>query len=94
MRARRERASLWRLAMWATIAGLLLLPLVAMQFTDEVAWNAADFAAAAVLLGGAGAIYEIAARRTVSSGRRAVIGASLVAIVVLVWIEGAVGIFS
>jgi hypothetical protein len=94
MRAKQDRARLGRLAMWATIAGLLVLPLVAMRFTDEVAWTAADFAAAAVLLGGAGAIYEIATRRAVSSRRKAVIATALVAIVVLVWLEGAVGIFS
>ena len=34
----------WRPAMWGGAALLLLLPLVAMQFTREVIWDAADFA--------------------------------------------------
>ena len=33
----------WRLAAWSVAALLLLLPLVAMQFTDEVNWSLADF---------------------------------------------------
>lgn len=80
--------------MWSTIAGLLLLPLVAMQFTSAVAWDAGDFAAAGLLLVGAGAVYEVAARLTASSRRRAAIFAALVLGVLLFWIEGAVGIFS
>jgi hypothetical protein len=43
---------------------ILLLPLVAMQFTDEVDWGVADFAAAGVLLGGTGLLLRrLAARR-------------------------------
>ncbi|MGH8077936.1 MAG: hypothetical protein ACREPE_11510 [Lysobacter sp.] len=33
----------WRIAIWGTAALLLLLPLVAMQFTDEVDWDETDF---------------------------------------------------
>jgi hypothetical protein len=33
-----------RLAAWATAAILLLLPLIAMPFTDEVNWDETDFA--------------------------------------------------
>ena len=29
----------WRWLMWGGIAGLLALPAVAMQFTDEVRWG-------------------------------------------------------
>ncbi len=44
----------WRLVRWAVIAGLILAPLAAMQFTDEVAWTTFDFAVFAGLLVGAG----------------------------------------
>jgi hypothetical protein len=33
-----------RIAAWATAAILLLLPLIAMPFTDEVNWDETDFA--------------------------------------------------
>jgi hypothetical protein len=36
-----RRGSRWRLAIWGTAALILLLPLLAMQFTDEVAWDLA-----------------------------------------------------
>jgi hypothetical protein len=39
---------------------LLILPFVAMHFTNEVQWDAADFAAAALLLFGIGAVTELA----------------------------------
>jgi hypothetical protein len=44
-------------------ACILLLPLVAMQFTDEVDWGVADFVLAGVLLGGTGLLLEAAARK-------------------------------
>jgi hypothetical protein len=44
-------------------ACVLLVPLVAMQFTDEVDWGVADFVAAGVLLAGAGLLLERAARK-------------------------------
>jgi hypothetical protein len=50
--------NLWRLAGWATIAGLIALPAIAMQFTTEVNWGAEDFAFAVVMLGGVGLAFE------------------------------------
>jgi hypothetical protein len=44
-------------------AFILLLPLVAMQMTDEVDWGLADFVAAGVLLGGAGLLLELAVKK-------------------------------
>jgi len=79
--------------MWGAIAALLLLPLVAMQFTDEVAWTGSDFVAAGVLLIGAGSLYEIAVRVTAKAAHRVLIGAVLLAAVAIIWLEGAVGIF-
>src|SRR5687768_4188487 len=48
----------------ATATGLILLvPLVAMQFSDEMAWTPADFVVAGVLLFSAGRAYQLVARR-------------------------------
>jgi hypothetical protein len=86
-------ANLWRVVMWSAIAALLLLPVVAMQFTREVNWGAEDFAMAAALLIGGGGLYEVVARLTRDSRRRTAIGIALVAAVLLIWAEAAVGIF-
>jgi hypothetical protein len=44
-------------------ACVLLVPLVAMQITDEVDWGVADFVLAGVLLGGTGLLLELAVRK-------------------------------
>ena len=44
-------------------AFIVLLPLVAMQITNEVDWGMADFVFAGVLLGGTGLLLEVAARK-------------------------------
>ena len=87
-----RRGSPARIAAWAAAALLLLLPLVAMQFTDEVAWDVADFAFAGALLVGTGVTFELAARRTGNSAYRAAVGVALAAAFILIWVNGAVGI--
>jgi hypothetical protein len=73
-------------------AALLLVPLVAMQFSSEVAWTLADFIVAGVLIAGTGLLYVVLAGRA-GGTRRLLIGAALGAAFVLVWLELAVGLF-
>jgi hypothetical protein len=84
---------LWRVGLWGGIAALLVLPLIAMQFTREVAWGPEDFAFAAILLVGAGALFELAAWKVRDLTGRLVLAAVLLGAVLLVWADGAVGIF-
>jgi hypothetical protein len=77
---------------WAAIAALLLLPLAAMQVTDQVVWSPADFAAAGALLLGAGGALEIAARRAPSRAYLAGVAVAIAAALTLAWLVGAVGI--
>ena len=77
----------------ALVTGLLLLvPLVAMQFTDEVRWNLADFVVAGALLFGAGATYHLLAARTDNLAYRAAVGVAVGAALMLVWANLAVGL--
>lgn len=87
-----RRTSSWRIAGWSAAAVVLLLPLVAMQFTDEVNWNAADFALAGALLLGVGIPLELAVRKSGDAAYRVGVGVALVAAFILVWVNGAVGI--
>jgi hypothetical protein len=74
-------------------AGLiLLLPLSAMQITDEVAWTLVDFAVAGALLVGTGLMYQAAARKAGNIAYRAAAGVALASALLLVWLVGAVGV--
>jgi hypothetical protein len=86
------RESRWRVAAWAAAALVLLVPLVAMQFTDEVNWSVGDFVIAAVLLFGSLGAYELAARMTGNASYRAGFGVAITAVFLLLWVNGAVGI--
>jgi hypothetical protein len=64
-------------------AFILLLPLVAMQITDAVAWGVADFVFAGALLGGTGLLLELAARKPGKIAYRAAATAIGLAAIVL-----------
>lgn len=83
----------WQLLMWGIMATILVLPFVAMRFTNEVRWTAFDFVAAGGLLIGAGAAFELTVRMICDAKFRLVTGGAILAIVMLIWAEGAVGIF-
>ncbi len=73
-------------------ACLLLVPLVAMQFSDEVSWTLADFVAAGVLLYGAGLVYQLVARKAATVSYRLAAAVALGSALMLVWAALAVGI--
>ena len=81
-----------RIAAWSLGAALLLLPLLAMQFTSEVAWSAGDFLAAALLLGGLGLSLEVTMRFVNDTRARILVGLAVLAAFFLVWAELAVGL--
>lgn len=73
-------------------AFILLLPLLAMQFTDEVAWSLGDFAVAGVLLIGTGITYELITRKAGNIMYRFAVGVALAAAFILIWANLAVGL--
>ena len=87
-----KRGSRWRIAAWTAVPLVLLVPLIAMQFTDEVVWDVTDFALFGALLVGVGVTFELAARKTGNSAYRSAVGVALAAAFILVWVNGAVGI--
>lgn len=82
---------LGRVVVWSGAAALLLTPLVAMQFTDQVQWTGFDFSVAAVMLALPLAVIEVAMRAPVSAAYRAGVAVALGAAVLLFWVVGAVG---
>lgn len=80
-----------RTALWILAAGLWLLPLVAMQFTDEVRWTAFDFAIWAAMLAAACGAYELMLRMSPDRHYRLGAAAAIVNAFLVFWINGAVG---
>jgi hypothetical protein len=76
-----------------TIAFLLLVPFLAMQFTDQVNWTTFDFIVAGALLLGIGLIFDLLIRKIKNVSYRIAISIILLIVFLLIWIELAVGIF-
>ena len=76
-----------------TAAILLLVPLVAMQFTSEVKWSFFDFLVAGFLLFGAGLLLELILRKAKTIRQRIILCVVLFVALALIWAELAVGIF-
>jgi hypothetical protein len=81
--------SLIRLAL-ATV-GLLLIPLVAMQFSSEVVWTLSDFVIGGILLFGTGLTYILVARMGSNASYRLAVGVAVMAGLLLIWGNLAVG---
>jgi hypothetical protein len=71
---------------------VLLIPLVTMQFSDQVNWTLFDFLVAGVLLLGAGMSYVLTTNSVRNVQRRAVIGSVVLVVFGLLWLQLAVGI--
>jgi hypothetical protein len=75
------------------VALLLLVPLAAMQFNQDVNWSLFDFVIAGVLLLGTGLIGELAIRKVRKLKHRIVVCGVLLVTLLIIWVELAVGIF-
>ena len=75
------------------IAILLLFPLIAMQFTNTVQWSLFDFLVAGVLLFSTGLVCELVLRKVKKNKQRFIICLGVIALLTIIWIELAVGIF-
>ncbi|HBI34076.1 MAG TPA: hypothetical protein DEA43_02370 [Candidatus Moranbacteria bacterium] len=83
-----------KVLLWIAVGtgGLLLIPLVAMQFTDQVVWTLSDFVIAGFLLFSTGVILAWATRKFPK--HKIIVGALIVFAFIWLWAELAVGIFT
>ncbi len=72
---------------------ILMIPLVAMQYSEEWDWRLPDFIIIGALLFGSGMVYELLANKAHSAKHRIMIGLAVLAVVIIIWAELAVGIF-
>lgn len=73
--------------------GILLIPFAAMQFTDQVRWDVVDFTVMGGLVFGTGLAYELITRNMVVVERKIITAMMLTILLVLVWVQLAVGIW-
>jgi hypothetical protein len=72
---------------------LLFIPLIAMQFTEEVKWTFFDFIAMGTLLLITGVILEVVLRKVTQTKYRILFCVLVIGAFLLIWAELAVGIF-
>jgi bacteriorhodopsin len=71
---------------------ILLVPAIAMQFTDEVRWTPFDFLAAAALLISSGLVFVYLSARTNDIRHKAAIGVVVATVLFVIWLQLAAGI--
>src|ERR1700755_3413002 len=77
-----------------TVGLLLLIPLVAMRFTDEVNWTRGDFIVAGLLLLSTGLACELALRSAKNAWFRVALCGAILGACFLLWVALATGFFS
>jgi len=75
------------------VAFILAIPLVAMQFTNQVDWKLFDFVVMGILLSITGLAIELVTRKVTSIHWRVIITLAILLVLFLIWAELAVGIF-
>lgn len=89
--AARPRKNRLRPFVWGGLAALLMLPLVAMQFTSEVDWDETDFIVMGILLAIVGGGYELTIRLSDNVLYRFGAGVAVVTGFLTIWANLAVG---
>ena len=77
----------------SVVAILLLIPFISMQFTTEVKWTLMDFIVAGILLLSTGLACNFVIQKVKNTKFRVAICLAILAILLLVWAELAVGVF-
>ena len=72
---------------------LLMIPLIAMQLTDEVKWSLFDFIIMGAMLSITGLLGDVILKKVKKSKHRLILYITIVMIFFLIWAELAVGIF-
>ncbi|WP_299685569.1 hypothetical protein [uncultured Dokdonia sp.] len=82
-----------RLLILCSVGILLLIPLIAMQFTNEVRWTFTDFMIAGILLLGLGSLIELIILNVQNRNYKVLFYILLLVAFLLLWVELSVGIF-
>jgi Kef-type K+ transport system membrane component KefB len=86
-----QNKNIIRIALGAVL--LLLIPLLLMQFTDELDWRIGDFIVMGILLFSAGLAYQLLAKKMSTTAHRVAVAIAIGIVFLLIWAELAVDIF-
>lgn len=78
--------------LFTTVFALLLVPFIAMQFSDQVNWTFGDFLLAGILLSAAGLTFEFLSQKAKGKRFRLLLALLILAGLLLIWAELAVGL--
>jgi len=78
---------------YSSAAIVLMIPLVAMQFTTEVNWTASDFLIMGALLFATAFVVDLILKKVKTFRSRLILVFGILALLILIWAEMAVGIF-
>ena len=81
------------LIIFLSVVVILSIPLIAMQFSNEVNWSVFDFLIAGILLFGTGLALEFVIKTVKTKNTRIILIVAVIVLLILVWLELAVGIF-
>ena len=82
-----------RFIILTAVVALLLIPFIAMNFTNAVNWKFFDFLVAGILLIGTGLMLDFILRKIKTLRYRILFSVVLFLVLFLIWAELAVGIF-
>lgn len=80
------------IALFIVVSLLMLIPLIAMQYSHEVVWTLSDFVIAWILLFGTGLIFILISTRINNLFYKAAVGLAVVTALFLIWSNLAVGL--
>ena len=78
---------------YSSVAVILSIPLIAMQFTKEVNWTASDFLIMGALLFTTAFAVDFVLKKVKTFKSRLILVFGILALLILIWAEMAVGIF-
>ncbi|WP_367174834.1 hypothetical protein [uncultured Chryseobacterium sp.] len=81
------------IAIYATALTILAIPLIGMQFTNEINWSGFDFLIAGILLFTTAFVIDFIMTKVKMESKRFLYIAAAVIVLILLWAELAVGIF-
>ena len=81
------------LTVFLATGAILMIPLVAMLFTNEVDWDETDFLVMGILLSTIGLLYVAGSRIVKTKAQRAIVGIVLFVVLFFTCAELAVGVF-